>query len=183
MSDEERPGKLLDRQLVARLMAFVRPHGSLLLIALTLLPVVAAFDLLQPYLIKLAIDEGVRRTDLARLDRYVVLFLAAMIGTHLVGFAQTYAMQLCGQRATHDLRNAAFRHLLRLRAAYFDRQPVGRLLTRVTSDVDALNELFAAGLISLVGDALTLLGIAVILLSLNWRLGLLCLASAPVLAL
>lgn len=183
MSDEEKPGKILDRQLALRLLAFVRPHGALLAVSLLLLPVVATFDLLQPYLVKLAIDEGVRRADLGSLDRYVLLFLLAMVGTHVVGFAQTYAMQLCGQRATHDLRNAAFRHLLRLRAAYFDRQPVGRLLTRVTSDVDALNELFAAGLISLVGDALTLLGIAAVLISLNWRLALVCLASAPVLAL
>ncbi|MCS6915980.1 MAG: ABC transporter ATP-binding protein [Myxococcales bacterium] len=182
-SDEDRPGKLLDRELAARLLRFVRPHAHLLLAALLLLPAVGTLDLLQPMLIKLAIDEGMGRRDLAQLDRYVLLLLLCMLGAHVAGFLQSYALQLCGQRATHDLRNAAFRHLLGLGSAYFDRQPVGRLLTRVTSDADALNEMFAAGLVSLVGDVLTLLGLVVILLCLDWKLALVCLASAPVLAL
>lgn len=181
--EEDRPQNLLDRQMLARLLHFVRPHLRLLLYSLVLLPVVAALDLMQPMLVKQAIDVGIGHKDLGSLDRYALLFLLAMAGTHLCGFFQTYFMSLAGQRATHDLRNAAFRHLLSLSSSYFDRQPVGRLVTRVTADVDALNELFAAGLVSLLSDALTLLGIVGILLYLNWQLALVCLASAPLLAL
>jgi ATP-binding cassette subfamily B protein len=180
--EEDRPSRLLDRQLIGRLLRFVRPHVRLLLVALVFLPLSAACDLLQPLLIKSAIDEGIRTRSVAHLDRDGALFLLALCGAHLFGFLQTYFLQLCGQRATSDLRNAAFRHLLSLRPAFFDRQPVGRLTTRVTADVDALNEMFAQGIVSLIGDALVLLGIIALLLYLNWQLALICLASAPVLA-
>lgn len=180
--DEDRPTRLADPELLRRLWGFVRPYRRLLIGSLLLLPVVAGLDLLQPMLIKLAIDQGIARGATGRIDLYAVLFLLSVALAQGTGYYQLYTMQLAGQRATQDLRNAAFRHLLSLRPAYFDRQPTGRLLTRVTSDVDSLNELFAGGVINLVGDAVVLVGIMGILLTLDLRLGLLCLVSAPVLA-
>lgn len=183
MSDEQHRSLLSDRVILRRLLGYTRPHLRPLAMALFLMPVATVLDLAQPYLIKLAVDQGLRAKAAARLDTYALLFALCLLGGYGATYLQTYLLQVAGQRATHDLRNAAYRHLLRLRISFFDREPVGKLLTRVTADVDTLNEIFASGLISLVADALTLLGIIAVLLYLNWQLALLCLASAPLLAL
>ncbi len=118
---------------------------------------------------------------MAGLNRIGVLYLLALVGQCGATFAQTYLTQLIGQRAMNDLRLAAHSHVLRLATAYFDRTPLGRLMTRLTSDIESLTEMFASGLVSLVGDFVRLGFILVVILGMDWRLALFSLAAAPVL--
>jgi ATP-binding cassette subfamily B protein len=176
-------GKAYDAQLARRIWAFVRPFPGLIAGALLLLPVVMVFDLLQPKIIQLAIDRTIARRDLVALPWMALAFLGALLGQHLFGFFQVWFLQLLGQRSTMGLRLALYRHLLSLRAAFFDRMPVGRLMTRVSSDVEAINEAFSAGLVTIGADFLRIGVILVILLRTDWRLTLITLLSAPVLVL
>src|SRR6266498_3167307 len=105
--------------------------------------------------------------------------LATLLVLYALRVAQAYLTQLTGQRVMHDLRNALFAHLQRMDAAFFDRHPVGRLMTRVLNDVEAINELFTSGVVSVLGDVFTLTGVVVIMLGMNWRLALVTFALVP----
>jgi ATP-binding cassette subfamily B multidrug efflux pump len=123
------------------------------------------------------------RVQLEGLAAMGLVFVAAVVLTFVTRFAEGYVMELMGQYIMYDLRNQIFRHLQRLPTAFFDRNPIGRLVTRVTTDVDALNEMFTSGLVELAGDVLLLAGIVVVLCWLDWRLALLALAIVPLLGL
>ena len=179
--DEDALGTAYDARLMRRLWAYVRPYPRLVLGSLALLPLITLVSLAQPWLFKVAIDEHVTPRRLDGLAWLGALFVAAMIAEHAVRFAQIYVMQLLGQGAMNDLRRDLYRHLLTRRAAFFDRQPVGRLMTRVLGDVESINEAFAAGLITIVGDFVTLVGIVVVMALLDARLTLLALCTSPVL--
>jgi ATP-binding cassette, subfamily B, multidrug efflux pump len=181
--DDEVLGKAYDARLMARLWEVTRPHKGLVLLSLLLFPLTACVELLGPYLIKLAIDHHILVGDWAGLGRMAVLFLLTLIALYLLRVGQAYVTQLTGQRVMHDLRRALFAHLQRLDAAFFDRNPVGRLMTRVLNDVEAINELFTSGAVAIVGDVVTLTGVVVILLLLNWKLALVTFALVPVLVL
>lgn len=170
-----------DGRLMARLWAYVRPHRGLLAVSVASLPLIAGFSLLQPYLLKVAIDDHLSPRQFEGLVWVGLLFLGVLAGEHAARFGQSMWLGLLGQRAVNALRQDLYRHLFNLRAAFFDRQPVGRLMTRLTSDVEAINEAFAAGLVTLIGDVVTLLGIVIAMLLLNFKLALFALASAPVL--
>ncbi len=135
-----------------RIWVFARPHRRLLLVSLAIFPVVAALELLQPYLVKLAIDDYILERDWVGLGRIAALFLATLAALYGLRVAQAYVTQLTGQRVIHDLRQALFTHLETLDARFFDRNPVGRLMTRVLNDVEAINELFTSGVVSMLGD-------------------------------
>ncbi len=180
--DERVLGKAYDARLMGRLWRFVRPHKRLLLIALVMMPVAVGFELAQPYLLKLAIDDHIAVGHVAGLGVLAVAYLVLVLLQSLANFAQLYALQLLGQRAMHDLRVATYQHVLRQRAAFFDRMPVGRLLTRMTNDVDSINEMFASGVVTLVADAIKLAAIIVMMLVLDVRLTLITFITLPLLA-
>jgi ATP-binding cassette subfamily B multidrug efflux pump len=174
-------GKALDRTLLRRIFAYVWPYKGALFAAVLLLPVGSALEIAQPFLLKKAIDDHIAVGRLAGLDRLGVLYLLALVGQYGASFGQTYLTQLVGQRAMNDLRLRLHQHVLALASAFFDRTPLGRLMTRITSDVEALNEMFASGLVSLVGDVIRLGAILIAIFGIDWRLALFSMGSAPVL--
>ena len=174
-------GKALDRTLLRRVFSYVWPYRRELGVAVALLPIVSLCEVAQPYLLKKAIDEHIAVGRGAGLARIGLAYLAALVGQYGGGFAQIYLTQVVGQRGMNALRVAVHRHVLSLSAAFFDRTPVGRLMTRLTSDIEALNEMFASGVVSLLGDAIRLAFILIAMFGIDWRLALFSLASAPVL--
>ena len=168
-----------DFGLLRRLLAYLRPHAAAVFVSFVLIVAQAAIDLVGPYLTKIAIDRHIATGDAAGLTRVALLFLLSLVAAFAVRFLQTYIMQMTGQRIMQDMRREIFRHLQRLHVAYFDKNPVGRLMTRVTTDVDAVNELFTSGVVTVFGDLFTLLGIMAVMLALDWRLALVSFAVIP----
>jgi ATP-binding cassette subfamily B protein len=179
---DEALGRAFDRRLVARLAGIARPHARLIAGAAALFPVVAGLELLQPYLLKVAIDEHILRGDWRGLTGVAAVFLAALLALAAVRAVEAYLMNLAGQRVLHDLRGLLFRHLLGQDAAFFDRNPVGRLMTRVLNDTEAVSEAFTSGLFAVIGDVVTLTGVVAVMLWLDWRLALVTFSLVPVLA-
>jgi ATP-binding cassette, subfamily B, multidrug efflux pump len=175
-------GRAFDRRLVARLAAVTRPHARLLVATAVLFPLIAGLELLQPYLLKVAIDEHILHGDWAGLTGVATIFLAVLLGLAATRAVESYLMHLAGQRVMHDLRSGLFRHLLRQEAAFFDRNPVGRLMTRVLNDVEAISEAFTSGLVAVVGDVITLAGVVAVMLWMDWRLALVTFSIVPVLS-
>ena len=180
--DDEVLGKAYDARLMARLWEITRPHKRLVLLSLVLFPLTAGVELVGPYLVKLAIDHHIMVGDWAGLTTMAALFLLTLVVLYLLRVSQAYVTQLTGQRVMHDLRHALFAHLQRLDAGFFDRNPVGRLMTRVLTDAEAINEMFTSGMVAVVGDVVTLTGVVIVLLLLNWKLALVTFALVPVLA-
>jgi len=176
---EELLGKALDHTLLKRIFGYVWPYWRPLSVAAALLPVVSLCEIVQPYLLKRAIDEHIAIGRLAGLDHLGLLYLAALLGQYGAGFGQIYLTQVIGQRGMNDLRVRLHRHVLSLSASFFDRTPVGRLMTRLTSDVEALSEMFASGIVSLLGDVIRLAFILIAMVGIDWRLALFSMASAP----
>jgi ATP-binding cassette, subfamily B, multidrug efflux pump len=181
--DDEILGRAYDARLMRRVWAFTRPNARLVLITAALFPAVALLELTQPYLVKIAIDEHILRRDWPGLGRVALLFLLLLVGLYALRATQAYLTQLTGQRVIHDLRAALFSHLQRQDARFYDRSPVGRLMTRLLNDGEAIQELFTSGLVSLLGDVVTLTGVVVIMLGMNWKLALVTFALVPLLVL
>ena len=180
--DDEILGKAYDARLMRRLVDFIRPYWRTVLAAFFTTIVGSLASLVQPYLIKIAIDRHIAARQLAGLDRLAALYLAVLVIAFVAEYAQTWTMQLTGQRIMFDLRMAIYGHLQRLDLRFYDRNPVGRLMTRVTSDVDVINDLFASGVVTVFSDVFTLVGIMGILLVMNWRLALVTFAVLPLIA-
>ncbi|HLU69027.1 MAG TPA: ABC transporter ATP-binding protein, partial [Kofleriaceae bacterium] len=174
-------GKAYDARLVRRLWRFVRPHWALLVLSLLLIPVAIAFEIAQPYLLKQAIDVHIAAHQTDGLLALAAIYVACVVLQALAGYAQLYSLQLLGQRSMHALRLATYRHVITRRSAFYDRMPVGRLLTRMTNDVENINEMFASGVITLVADAVKLVAIVVMMLSLDVGLTLITFLSLPAL--
>lgn len=182
MHDDEVLGRAYDARLMRRIWATARPHRGLMALSLAIFPLAAGLELLQPYLVKLAIDDHILKRDWVGLGRIAALFTVSLAALYGLRVAQAYVTQLTGQRVIHDLRATLFAHLQSLDARFFDGNPVGRLMTRVLNDVEAINELFTSGVVSIFGDVLMLTGVVVIMLGMNWKLALVAFALAPVLA-
>ncbi len=182
MHDDEVLGRAYDARLMRRIWATARPHRGLMALSLAIFPLAAALELLQPYLVKLAIDDYILARDWVGLGHIAALFTVSLAALYGLRVAQAYVTQLTGQRVIHDLRATLFAHLQSLDARFFDGNPVGRLMTRVLNDVEAINELFTSGVVSIFGDVLMLTGVVVIMLGMNWKLALVAFALAPVLA-
>lgn len=176
---DEITGRHLDWALLRRFIGYLLVYRGPALAALLLLPAVAAAKLIQPYLLMVAIDSYIIPGRIEGLWWIAVLFLLALAVESLLTYAQAYAVQWVGQHVMADLRRAGFARLLRLPVAFFDRQPSGRLVTRMTSDVENVGELFGAGVVSALGDLLTLAAIVVIMLWLNVELSLVAFAVIP----
>jgi len=177
--DEATLGKAYDARLIRRLWGYVRPHRRLVGASLVLMLSVSAVQLVQPYLIKLAIDDHIASGRMEGLGRLALLFLAALMAEFGLRFGQLYVLQRTGQDVVFDIRMAVFAHLQRLSSSFFDRNPVGRLMTRLTTDVEALNEAFTSGLVVILADLVKLAGIVTILLWMDWRLALVTFAILP----
>ena len=180
--DDDILGKAYDARLMRRLTHFIRPYWRTVLAAFFTTIVGSLASLVQPYLIKIAIDRHNAARQLAGLDRLAALYLAVLVIAFAAEYAQTWTMQLTGQRIMFDLRMAIYGHLQRLDLRFYDRNPVGRLMTRVTSDVDVINDLFTSGVVTVFSDVFTLVGIMGILLAMNWRLALVTFAVLPLIA-
>jgi ATP-binding cassette, subfamily B, multidrug efflux pump len=171
-SEEEAAGRIYDRRLAARLLGYVRPYRALVLGALALLMVEGALQLVGPFLTRLVIDEALPAGDYAALWRSVVLFLLALLASFAAQYGETVLTAKLGQHVMHDLRLEVFTRLQRLPVPFYDRTPVGRSVTRVTTDVEALNELFTAGVVAGIGDLFTLGAIGIVMIVVDWRLAL-----------
>lgn len=169
-SDDDRVGKVLDGRIARRLAGYVRPHLALAAGALALLLLEGLLQLVGPLLTRRLIDVALPARDFAEVGRLTVVFVLALVVQFVTDYGQVVLTSLLGQRAMHDLRRELFDHLQRLSVSFFDATPVGRLVTRVTSDVESLNELFTAGVIAAVGDLAALLAIGVVMFSIDWRL-------------
>jgi ATP-binding cassette subfamily B protein len=182
MIDEGELGRAYDARLVRRLWGFVRPYRGVFWAALLLSPVNQLFGLVQPYLLKLGIDGYVAHRDPGGLARLGAVFVAAIVGEFLSAYGQSYLTMVMAQRSLADLRVALFARLQRLPMRFFDGNPVGRLVSRVTTDVDVLNEMFAAGAMTIVLDGLKLIGIVAFMAWINWRLAVVSLLLLPLMA-
>jgi ATP-binding cassette subfamily B protein len=174
----------LDARLLRRLLVFVRPYRAELVVSFALLVAVSGLGIASPYLVKLAIDHAMQSgasaaERLSALDRVGALYLAVLVVTAVVHYLQILMLQGTGQKVMHDLRQAIFAHVLRQDLRLFDRQPVGRLMTRLTSDVEAINEVFTSGVVTVAMDAVTLLAIMGVMLWMDWRLALLSFVVIP----
>ena len=177
--EDEILGKAYDARLVGRMLRYLRPYWKLLILSAVFLALYTATQLLGPYVTKVAIDRYIATGDLSGLNFMVVVYLGSVLLGFVFLFAQTYTTEYIGQRAMHDLRVEIFSHLQKQDLAYFDRNPVGRLLTRTVHDVETLNELFSTGVIGLLGDACIVFGIAGAMLLLDWKLALVTLSAFP----
>jgi ATP-binding cassette, subfamily B, multidrug efflux pump len=181
--DEEVLGKAYDAALMRRLLGYLWPHRLLVVVALGSIICASILQLAQPYLMKVAIDRHIATANLSGLDRIALGFLAILLGSFALEYLQTWVLQMTGQRIMFDMRMQIFGHLQRIDLQFYDRNPVGRLMTRVTTDVDVLNDLFTAGVVSIFGDIFTLLGIMIVLVVMDWRLALLAFSVLPLIVL
>ncbi|HSQ15106.1 MAG TPA: ABC transporter ATP-binding protein, partial [Candidatus Binatia bacterium] len=173
----------IDRRLLTRLLRFVLPHRRLLAAALAALLFGTACQLAGPYLIKIVIDRHVMTGRLSGMGGWVLLYLGSLAGAMGCLYLQMYAVSILGQRVILALRREMFARMQRLPVVFFDRTPTGRLMTRLTSDVEALQELLSSGLVSTIGDVAVLAGTTAILLWMDLRLALVTFAVLPVLVL
>lgn len=169
----------VDLRLLRRLASYLRPHGRLVALALLSLALGTACQLLGPYVIKVVIDRHITPGVFAGSVKWAVLYLASFAGAMGFLYLQMLSISVVGQRVILAIRAETFRRLQRLPVSFFDRTPTGRLMTRLTSDVEALQELISSGLVSTAGDIAVLLGIAVILVAMNARLALVTFAVLP----
>src|ERR1700751_3361393 len=194
--EEDVLGKAYDSRLMKRLLGYLGPYKWQVALALAAIILKAGADVLGPYLTKVAIDKYLARSAEAHsvLDRWLSsngftglaqiagIYAGLYVVAFFLEFLQTYYMQWTGQKVMFDLRSQIFRHLQRMHVAFYDKNPVGRLVTRVTSDVDALNEMFTSGVVSIFEDIFVLAGIMAIMLSVNWKLALITFAVLPFIA-
>ena len=181
--DEDVVGKAYDARLMRRLLQYLRPYAGAALLALAAIIAASVLQLAQPYLMKIVIDRYIPARDLPGVDRVALLYLLILVAAFGLDFSQTWLLQLTGQRIMLDMRMQLYEHLQRLDLRFYDRNPVGRLMTRVTTDVDAINDLFTSGVVSVFGDVFTLAGIMIVMLSMNWRLALVTFTVLPLIAL
>ncbi|MET0385293.1 MAG: ABC transporter ATP-binding protein [Polyangiales bacterium] len=176
-------GRSYDVRLLVRLWPFVQPYQRFLWLSIALGVVMALLGLCRPWLMGFTIDQGAIAKDEGKLFAGGLAFAGVLLVEQLLSFIQMYTVQVSGARAMSDLRAQVFAFLHQQRLAFFDRQPVGRLVTRVTNDIDAILELFASGAFNAVVDLIKLVGIVAVMLSLDWKLSLVGFAAVPVVAL
>ena len=192
--DDDVVGKVYDSRLMRRLLTYLRPYKLQTAFSALAILLKAATDVLGPYLTKVAVDtymadtppeklswlaRHLSRAPMTGITQIAGLYLAALGVSFVLEFFQTYLMQWTGQKIMFDLRSQIFRHIQRMSPAFFDRNPVGKLVTRVTSDVDALNEMFTSGVLAIFEDVFILSFIVIIMLRMSWPLALLTLAVIP----
>lgn len=179
--EDEKLGKVYDSELVRRLIHFIKPYWKQVVFAVVTLLGGSLVQIAIPKLTQIGIDDYIATGDLQGLGVITAIFFAALMVGFVMRFLQMYAMEWIGQKIMFDLRKRIFGHLQYLSLPFFNRNPVGRLMTRVTTDVQALNELFTSGLVAIFGDVLTLAGIVILMLYMNWKLALVTMSVLPLL--
>jgi len=179
MQDEDILGKAYDARLMHRLLTYLRPYKQYVALALVLILFESGLEVAFPWLTKIAIDRYIAAANMAGLAVIAGVYVILLAIRFVVASAETYVLQNTGQNIMYDMRMQVFRHLHTLAPSFYDKNPVGRLITRVTTDVDVLNEMFSAGIVSIFGDIFTLLGIMVAIMVLNWQLGLVTMSVVP----
>jgi ATP-binding cassette subfamily B protein len=193
-ADEDVIGKVYDSRLMGRLLKYLRPYKWQAAVSFVAILLKAACDVIGPFLFKVGIDNYLtaKRPEhpswlgrhlspdpMTGITQLAALYLGALLLLYFFEFVQTYLIQWIGQKVMFDLRSQIFRHIQRMHVGFFDRHPVGRLVTRLTNDVDALNEMFTSGVFAIFDDVFVLAGIVIVMLQMNWRLALLAFAVLP----
>jgi ATP-binding cassette, subfamily B, multidrug efflux pump len=178
--EDEVLGKAYDARLMKRLMGYLKPHRTAVILATIVLLVVSALELVGPWLTKIAIDSSIPAGDRRGLLILTLLYFGSLVLSFVFSYVQTYIMQKTGQKVMYEMRMQIFDHQMKLSTAYYDRNPVGRLITRLTTDVDVLNEMLTSGVVALFGDVVTLAGILAIMFWIDWRLAVAACLVLPV---
>jgi ATP-binding cassette subfamily B protein len=181
MHDEEILGKAYDGQLMRRLLTYLRPYRWHVALGVLLSVLVSAMEAVRPYFTKVAVDENIATGDTHGLLVTSMLFLSLLIVRGVLQYYNAYLTQWIGQKTIFDLRMQVFERLQRLGTRFFDRNPIGRLITRVTNDVEVLNEMFSSGIVMVFSDVFTIIGILWFMFSMNWTLALVSLSVLPLL--
>lgn len=179
--EEEILGKAYDGRLMRRLLHYLRPYKVQVAVAVLITIAYSGMGPLRPYITKIAIDSYIEKGDAAGLFRIIVILFGVIFVQALLRYGSAYLTQWIGQKTIFDIRMEIFKHLQRLGIKYFDRNPVGRLVTRVTNDVEALNDLFSSGIVMAFGDVFTIIWILTFMFSLSVELALVTLTVIPVL--
>ena len=177
--EEEALGKAYDARLMRRLLHYLRPYRSQVAVAIVILVAASLLQVVGPWLTQIAIDDVIPNRDTSLLATLAAAYLASVVAGFGLLYAQTVLTTWLGQRVMYDLRTEIFKKLQRLDLTFYDRNPVGRLMTRITSDVETLNELFSSGVVAVVGDLFTLGFILSAMLYLDWRLALITFSVLP----
>jgi ATP-binding cassette, subfamily B, multidrug efflux pump len=183
MHEEDVLGKAYDGRLMRQLLGYLRPYRREVVIAVVAIIGHSCLELVPPYLTKMAIDRFIPARDVSGLGVMAAVYFVVLVASFILEYVQTWTMQATGQRIMFDMRMQMLEHLQRLDLRFYDRNPVGRLMTRVTTDVDVLNDLFTSGVVSVFGDVFTLVGIMVVLAWMDWRLALVAFSVLPLIAL
>jgi len=179
--DADSFGAVSDKELARRMLRFVLPYKWTFIGALLLLPIVSLLGLVQPQILQTAVDKHFVPQELEGFGWLALLMLAAILGEFAARFGQSILTQIAGEKALRDMRVAVFAHLNRLSVSYFHRNPIGRLMARLTTDVDAISEALSSGVLTIVADSVTLIGIVIILLVKDWKLALVTFTVVPLL--
>jgi ATP-binding cassette, subfamily B, multidrug efflux pump len=181
MQEEEILGKAYDARLMRRMLHYLRPYAGWVALGIFLSIAVSGMEAVRPYFTKIAVDQNIAQHDMPGLLRTTLLFLGVLMLRGLLQYLNTYLTQWIGQRTIFDLRMEIFAHLQRLGLTFYDRNPIGRLITRVTNDVEVLNEMFSSGIVMVFSDVFTIIGILYFMFSMNWPLALISLSVLPLL--
>ncbi len=176
MHEEEVLGKAYDARLMRRLLKYLRPYKWHVGLGIVLSILTSAMEAIRPYFTKVAVDVNIANKDAHGLLITALLFFVVLIVRGFVQYANAYLTQWIGQRTIYDLRMEIFRHLQRLAPKFYDRNPIGRMITRVTNDVEVLNEMFSSGIVMVFSDVFTIIGIFYFMFSMSWQLALVSLS-------
>ncbi|MEX1274436.1 MAG: ABC transporter ATP-binding protein [Bacteroidota bacterium] len=181
MHEEEVLGKAYDARLMRRLLQYLRPYRWYVALGILLSILTSGFEAIRPYFTKIAVDVDIASGDQEGLLNTVLLFFAVLVVRGFVQYANAYLTQWIGQQTIFDLRMQIFRHLQALSLRFFDKNPIGRLITRVTNDVEVLNEMFSSGIVMVFSDVFTIIGIFYFMFTMSWELALVSLSVLPLL--
>ncbi|MBU1652568.1 ABC transporter ATP-binding protein/permease, partial [bacterium] len=179
--EDEITGKAYDARLMKRLLTYGFPYKFQLISSIVLLLVISGLELIGPLLTKWAIDVHIANKDIPGLMQVLILYVLVLFGLFFGRFYQIYLTNWVGQRIMFDIRKELFGKLGHLSISYFDRNPVGRIMTRISSDVEVLNQMFTQGVVAVFGDIFIIIGIVIAMLVLNWKLALVTFAVLPIL--
>lgn len=178
--EEDELGKIYDIALIQRLLIYLKPYKLWFGVAIVLIIAGAGLALVGPYLFKIAIDKYITPGNLSGLQFIIFCYIAALISEFVINYWKRYITEIMGQNIMYDIRMQLFEHIQRLHVGFFDKNPVGRLMTRVMGDVSVLNDLFTSGVIDVFGDVFSIVGIMIMMLALNWKLALVTFAVIPI---
>jgi ATP-binding cassette, subfamily B, multidrug efflux pump len=181
MHEEEVLGKAYDARLMRRLLKYLRPYRWHVVTGIVLSILTSAMEAIRPYFTKVAVDVNIAQKDAHGLLITALLFLVVLVVRGFVQYANAYLTQWIGQRTIYDLRMEIFTHLQNLAPKFYDKNPIGRLITRVTNDVEVLNEMFSSGIVMVFSDVFTIIGIFYFMFSMSWELSLVSLSVLPLL--